>query len=140
MKNIIKTAELHGYQNIPMSTDNIVKFTELTPVEQILPKSKHGIIVIYYRFDCPDCHKIHEQLTKALNLEYHPEIYYVCSRSVQGQKLMKTYSIDTVPTAIYIPLKSDNIVSYPLAITKNNKTIFAKDNFERLLQLQKEKR
>lgn len=99
--NTFVIAYQHGYREyFKPSFDEIVESIEHSPVESKLPKNKDKCIVIYYRFGCNDCeliyHSLSERLTDTKN------VYWVATRSKQGEYLRKEYPVSDVPSGLYI--------------------------------------
>lgn len=98
-------APLHGMEKANIKTTNFIDVltsTINTPMQsKANPKDiKPGSIIIYYKFDCPDCHAIYKDLSK--NIKGISDVYWISSRSTTGEKLLKEYPVEEVPSAIYI--------------------------------------
>lgn len=106
-----------------------------------IPEDLRGSIIIYFKYGCPDCNGIHDELLQAI--KDHPEsrIYYVSTRSETGKKILARYHIDAVPSAVYIPYDSDVYhiqILYNIQKTPEEPVIFISDNFEKLIRMQTE--
>ena len=109
-----------------------------TPKEDTLPKDLSGSIVIFYRFGCPDCEAIYPELNERLSEV--PDVYYVLSRSKQGEKLRESYPISSVPTAMYFSANKEHCYTYELDKQKDGTTVLNTENLERLLTLKEQQR
>lgn len=99
------TALKHGhYKGINVTTDKMWYRIENSPVESKLPDDFYddptGCLIIYYKFGCPDCEAMHQQLTD-LTADMK-NIYWISTRSEQGQTLLEKYPVSEVPSAVYI--------------------------------------
>lgn len=114
-----------------------------TPVEDKLPEDLTGKIILYYRFECEDCKTIYADLSDTI--KNNENIYWVSSRSKQGQSLLEKYPVDDVPSGIYIRYDTFNgSIEYTqkslIATDENDNVILNEENINRLLYLQSEKR
>lgn len=64
-------------------------------------KNQQDILVVLYRFGCPDCEEAHQQIKHDFPRS-NPRIYYVPSRSKYGKYLVKKSDAKIVPSVIYI--------------------------------------
>ncbi len=98
---ISREAYQHGCNTIFTSTiAELQTGIKYTPVEDILPNNLNNTIIIYYRFGCHDCELIYEQLDSAT--KHRDDIYWVATRSKQGQNLLKSYPVSDVPAIVKI--------------------------------------
>jgi len=138
-------ATQHGLTTSDITISKMNKGINGTSIESVLPDDLNNTIVIYYKFSCPDCHAIHQELTDAINAQPDAKIYLVSTQSAQGKDLKSKYPVDEVPSGIYI---SDTIVADGEGYIK--KVLYTTDengdqhlntaNLTRLLQLQTEQR
>lgn len=77
-----------------------------------VPADPKGCIIIYYKWGCKDCKNIHDSLTAKLKTYDLFKTYFVSSRSDRGQKLLKDYAVDSVPSGVYIYYESLRNVTY----------------------------
>lgn len=130
-------AELRG-ADVKATLSEILNSLEDTPKEDILPEDLSGSIVIFYRFGCPDCKAIYPELKDRLS--DIPDVYYVLSRSEQGEKLRESYPISSVPVAIYFSTNGTSHYTYELDKQKEGITVLNTENLERLLALKEQQR
>lgn len=137
------TAQQHGAQTKDMTIRFMYDGIKTTPAESTLPENLAGAIIIYYRFDCPDCRNTHDEIMNMI--KDVPNVYFVCSRSVQGVTLMETYPVEKVPSGIYVRSYTYNgALSYTKKILytsdESGNAIFIPENLQRLITLQAEGR
>ena len=109
-----------------------------SPSESELPDNLNGCIIIYYKFGCPDCEAVYDELKDKLSDK--PNVYWASSRSKQGKKLLEKYPVEKVPTGIYIYKNpeqnaTDFVQKQLYEKDENNNTILQEDNLNRLLEL-----
>lgn len=68
----------------------------------ILPDNITGCILIYYKYGCPDCMAIHDELVSTLANVNTSKVFFVSTRSEKGLQLLKKYPVDEIPSAVYI--------------------------------------
>lgn len=72
-----------------------------------IPSDLTGCIVIFYRYGCPDCKAIHDDLMKAIESHKDNKIYFVSTRSDKGRQLLhpdgneEKYLVNDVPAIVY---------------------------------------
>lgn len=109
-----------------------------------IPDDLSGCIIIYYKFGCDDCARVHDPLLESLKKNGAENYYFVSSRSKIGEKLRETYPIDAVPTGVYIRRdKNANVGHYTKVLYDTNSTaedtdIFVEENLLYLINAQKE--
>lgn len=64
-------------------------------------KNQRNILVVLYRFGCPDCERVHQQIKHDFPRS-NSKIYYVPSRSKYGKYLVKKSEAKIVPSVVYI--------------------------------------
>lgn len=84
-----------------LSLAQIKDINASTPNADTLPNNRKGCIVILYKYGCPDCEAIYDELTKYIAIN-KASVYFIPSGSPEGKKLVETGKITNVPTAIYI--------------------------------------
>lgn len=90
----------HGMYDYNISVPQLITSITNTPEEDTIPEDLHNTCIIYYRFTCDDCEAIYDELRTTF-LGY-PNIYWVSTRSEQGQALTEQYPVSQVPSAVYI--------------------------------------
>lgn len=108
---------------------------DVPPIDEL-----NGSIVILYKFGCKDCESVYFQIQNELKEHSDKEIYWLSSRSKQGQEFLKRYPVDFVPTGIYVYNDQNSMVTYtqkPLAITgTDDNVVFNDTGWNRLLEIQ----
>lgn len=109
-----------------------------------LPENLEGCIIIYVKYGCIDCDKIHDGITSYLKENKTDNIYFVSTKSEQGKKLLEKYPVSAVPTGVYI-LKNQNNdsnmyaeVIYDAYADETATDIFVPENLEKLINYQKQ--
>lgn len=146
----IDTAKAHGMTDEMMSeitTLTMARHINETPIESTLPDDINELedsIIIYYRFDCPSCATIYSDLEKIVTtqLENYPdsEIYWVSTRSKQGEELLTSYPVNEVPSAVYVHNEEDKgytVKELTQTDNQNNESLNI-ENINRLFELQNE--
>lgn len=70
--------------------------------KQVTENPPLGSVIIFYKYNCPDCVKVHDMIMNVLAEEPDAEVYFVSSRSEIGKILIQKYDIQEVPYAIYV--------------------------------------
>lgn len=68
-----------------------------------------GCIVVYYKYGCPDCADVHDDLVAAIDSQ--PGAYVVYSGTEDGKRLLEAYPVEQVPSGVYV-VKNDPTVTY----------------------------
>ena len=97
--SVYMTAQAHGMYKLNTGMTKMTEYNKLTPNESILPEDYHNRLIIYYRYDCKDCHDTYHEICEYLK-EKNIEPLWVSTRSKQGKELMETYPPSEVPTGI----------------------------------------
>lgn len=122
----------------------IIRINNETPVSQTLPKERNGAIVILYRYGCPDCEAIYDDLQEAIDELGLKDVYYVASSSEYGQELVEEGDIHYVPTGVYLRHEAlangASITHIQLASENGNETVLDKAALKRLALLQEKQR
>lgn len=98
------TAIRHGDYNAPLSVSRAITAIEYSPEEDVLPddySELKGKIILYFRFGCQDCEDVYEDLSRQIE-PVRDDVYWVSTRSEQGERLRETYPVDHVPSLVYI--------------------------------------
>ncbi len=140
-----------AYDNIQsnQSIEDILYYTDNGYTESDnIPSDLSGKLVIFYRYGCPDCAAIHNDLIKYLSDNNIDDIYFISSRSNTGQKLLYPYSdkerclISQVPSIAYYYNNSPEpgkIASVETLFELQNKNIILKTRtLEHYIQLRKD--
>lgn len=122
----------------------IIRINNETPVNQTLPKERNSAIVILYRYGCPDCEAIYDDLQEAIDELGLKNVYYVASSSEYGQELVEEGDIRYVPTGVYLRHETlangASITHIPLASEDGNETVLDTAALKRLTLLQEKQR
>lgn len=97
----VQTALAHGMYDVSNPLDGLSDINRCTPAESRLPADMDGALVIYYRYGCPDCEAVYEDLKSRLDARGKP-YYWISTRSNQGLALLDEYIVEDVPSALYI--------------------------------------
>lgn len=140
-----------AYNNIQLSQsiNDVLYYTDNGYTESDnIPSDLSGKLVIFYRYGCPDCAAIHNELIKYLSDNNIDDIYFVSSKSTVGKKLLYPYSdkdkclIDQVPSIVYYYKNSSDpnkIASVETLFEFQNKHISLKTRtLEHYIQLRKD--
>ncbi len=110
-----------------------------------IPDDLSGCIVIYFKYGCPDCRDIHDDLMTYLSLHPIDKLYFVSTRSDKGKELMVKYPVVEIPTAIYVRQKESNIsdiyqeiLYYKANDDDETQAVFRQDGLEFLVRQQTE--
>lgn len=129
---LLHTGVQHGMYHTNLTWQQLQTSIDHSPVESILPKNLQNKLVIYYRFGCDDCEVIYDDLSAQLNSV--SDVYWISTRSKQGEALRNTYPISHVPSAVYITSRNTGIIKN--LTDKTGKTVkLHQDNLTSLLQL-----
>lgn len=136
-------AQKHGAYTRNMTIETMYDGIARSPIESTLPENLDGCIIIYYRFDCPDCKAIYDDLMTAS--ENVDNIYFVSSRSEQGSALLNQFPVEEVPSGIYIRMYTYNgALTYTKKVLyytdENGNIIFDVADFNRLVALRAEQK
>lgn len=122
----------------------IIRINNETPVSQTLPKERNGAIVILYRYGCPDCEAIYDDLHETIDELGLKDVYYVASSSEYGQELVEEGDIRYVPTGVYLRHEAlangASITHISLASENGNETVLDEAALKRLALLQEKQR
>lgn len=123
-----------------MSLDEVIVANDRTPVSQTLPSDRNGDIVILYKYNCPDCEAIYDQLDDAIRDTGAKDVHFVASSSETGRELIEEGDIPTAPTGIYLRHEALNngaaMTCIPLATSNGNETVLDTTALKRLVLLQ----
>lgn len=97
----VSATKAHGLYTYNENLTNIWSYMKKTPKESSLPKNLNNTVIIYYRFDCPDCHAVYDRLIEDTKNANSP-VYFISTRSNQGKELRKSYPTMSVPSVLYI--------------------------------------
>lgn len=119
----------HGMYDMHTTITETMNYISKTPVESQIPDDLSNKLVIYYRFDCPNCHAVYDKLEKATQ-DY--DVIWISTRSKNGKELRKTYPVEYVPTGIAFNSEKQ-YMSFVLYKSENGKIILDSDNLDLLL-------
>lgn len=123
-----------------MSLGEVITANDKTPVSQTLPNERNGDIVILYKYDCPDCEAVYDQLNDAIQDTGAKDVHFIASSSETGRELIEEGDIPTAPTGIYLrheALNNGSVMTHiPLAASNGNETVLDTAALKRLVLLQ----
>lgn len=119
----------HGMYDMHTTITETIDYISKTPVESQIPDDLSNKLVIYYRFDCPNCHAVYDKLEKATQ-DY--DVIWISTRSKNGKELRKTYPVEYIPTGIAFNSEKQYI-SFVLYKSENGKIVLDSDNLDLLL-------
>ena len=116
-----------------------------------------GCIIVFYKYNCPDCIAVHDMVLETLHRFPNAEVYFVSTRSEIGKQLVAEFGIEEVPSAVYIrkPDLEHTVESFgpftfwyrdffqrkpngDAIVDENGNNTYQSDDFELLLTLQQE--
>lgn len=112
----------------------------------VLPNDLKGCIIIYFKYGCSDCEKIHDDILDYINEKNVTNLYFVSTRSEKGIELLQQYSVDTVPSGIYImknptgSIERYTEILYNMNAPASQTNTFVSKNFDKLLDYQNRER
>lgn len=125
------TAYQHGMYQNNLNIKDIQKAINASPIQSKLPNDLKNNLIIYYKFGCPDCESIYDEL---LNNLKNTQVYWVSVKSKTGKNLLNKYPVSDVPAGLYIT-NTDTGVTKTLSKSINNQTVLDLDNLNYLLDL-----
>lgn len=110
----------------------IIEYNNNTPTADfMIPNDAKGALIIYYRYECDDCHAVYKDLEKELLGE--DNVYWVASRSHLGKTMRKIAPTSTVPSGAYIA-ENGSVYVYDLLNNRTDPVSLNKTNLEILLK------
>lgn len=125
------TAYQHGMYQSNLKIKDIQESINNSPMQSKLPKDLKNNLIIYYKFGCPDCESIYNELSKTLE---NTQVYWISVKSDTGKDLLDKYPVSDVPAGLYIT-NNDTGVTKTLSKSINNQTVLDLDNLNYLLDL-----
>lgn len=106
-----------------------------------LPEDLSGCVLIYFKYGCPDCADIHDDLMTAMQSVSTEKIYFVSTRSEKGKTLLEKYPMSEIPSAVYILNEpKENIDYYGCLLfskpTHEDGSTFLASNFKEITDCQ----
>lgn len=92
----------YGYVQLSQTLKEIKSCTDngFTESDNI-PEDHDNMIIIFFKYGCPDCEAIHDELMEYINT-HDIDIHFVSTRSEMGQNLLKEYPVYEIPAAVYV--------------------------------------
>lgn len=87
------------YQNL--NTNDFTQSIKKTWLAKEPKPNQKGIVIVLYKFKCPDCESVYAPVNRALP-HNNKNIYYLSSQSPYGKKLVKEAGITDVPSVVYV--------------------------------------
>jgi hypothetical protein len=100
-----------------------------------VPDDPKGCVIIFFKWGCPDCANIHDELTATLKDYDLYKTYFVSSRSDRGQQLLAQYPVSEVPSGIFIYYQNTDGLDYQSKILYDD-TKLNTYNLDTLLSVQ----
>ena len=94
-----------------------------------------GCILIFYRFECPDCASVMNELSE--KIADTDNLYFIPSRSKKGISLRERFPIKSVPVGVYVYHDNETFIAKNLDTPQKE---LDEKNLERLLYLQQNQR
>ena len=131
----VTTAYSRGYFGQDASLAQLKDASELAPNDQsaTLPNEITSSIVVIYKFGCPDCEAIYNDLYQDVDNIDIPT-YYVSSRSDRGHTLCVAYDINDVPTALAYNEDGSVLQKKLYYVDDEENSIYDADAFARLVE------
>lgn len=81
-----------------------LKHNEQLSFNRRMPKpNQKNILIVLYRYDCPNCHTVKKPLLNKLRKEHLlKHTYFVPSRSKFGKQIVNKANVKLVPTLVYV--------------------------------------
>lgn len=132
----------HGASTVKMPITAMITGISKSHTKDTLPDDTKGSIIILYKFGCPDCEAVYEDLSEMLK---DRDVYWIASTDDDYKNLVETFNIEEVPTGLYMRQNDLNssvqATKYILYITdRNGNSIIDTESVERLMYLQDEGR
>lgn len=102
----------HGMYSLDIRADRIIRNIQMSPHDQSkelaeatgwsegeTPHNPKDAFVVIYRFTCPDCEGVKDELQARLANSGYP-YWFVSSRSPLGHAMCELYGVDEVPSLI----------------------------------------
>lgn len=132
--------EFYKTESINIITNNIEH--GFVDQSESLPENLQGCIIIYFKYGCSDCGRIHDDLLEYVETNNVQNIYFVSTRSEKGKQLLETYPVMSVPTGVYVlhePIQGVNQITevlYDINAPDDAEDIFLPENLENLINCQ----
>lgn len=107
-----------GYLN--MSVRDFTSHIKKTWLAKEPKPNQKGILVVVYKFGCPDCESVYEPVNRVLP-HNNKNIYYVSSQSPYGKKLVKKTGLTNTPSLVYITKHDKKQPYYSTSLIYNKK-------------------
>lgn len=132
--------DFYKKQSINIITNNVEK--GFVDQSNLLPDDLKGCIIIYFKYGCIDCEKIHDDLLTHLENVDTSKIYFVSTRSEKGKQILSQYPVNAVPSGVYIlntPMGSAMQITnvlYDINAPETQEHIFLSEQLDDLIEYQ----
>ena len=133
---LVLIAMQHGLWTLNIPADDFLWtiVRNETPIDQSekLPDDLSGSVVALYRFACPDCEAVHDDLQTWADYNDVP-LWWVSSRSDAGRKLLGSSTIDKVPAILAFNTDGERIDYVAYEVDKDGHAILNKSALDHVL-------
>ena len=101
--SLIIVAQRHGAETrqlVFMSIPKLISNIRTSHIAEYDYEPKSGDIIVYFRFGCPDCNTIYNELEEKLG--DMDNVHWVSTRTQLGKELLEVYPVKEVPMIICI--------------------------------------
>lgn len=135
------TKRSDGTMKQGMTLAQILRTNKISPVQDDLSDGIDKTILVFYRYGCPDCADVYDQLRPYVNGK---GIRWVSTRSTEGKELVQEFGVAEVPSAVYVRdrEKGENVyeVLYEQGESSDDETrpkaAFLEDRLRTLIDMQ----
>lgn len=125
-----------------MSSSEIVKHSEKSPVVETINKANPGDIIILTRYGCKDCQEVIPDVNLYIREHGVQNVHFISSQSDYGKQLVEKLSITQVPCAVYVrhAPASEKVTMNKMTLystVHDGGTAFNENGFTHLVQLQR---
>lgn len=104
------------------------------PSETVNAEDLYGKAIVLYRYGCPACEAIHDQLEQIRRTD-EGQAFLVSSRSDLGIWAVDTFNIHSVPSIVVLNDKGEDVFNCDLYLKTASGDHFNSRGFERAMQL-----
>ena len=127
-----------------MRIDEIAETNAKTPKSEKLPDKANGHVVILYRYGCPDCEAVRDELEETISEIGIEDVHWVATSSEDGKRLVEQTKVQDVPAVVYMrhePLGNGATTTHMSAYArKGNEITVDEAALKRVRLLQEKKR
>lgn len=129
---LAKEANDRGMYDNSQPINEIIEHVINSPIDQSteIPAEPKNMIVLVYRFDCPDCNALHNQIEQDLSNVNHIN---VSSRTPEGKMFSTEYGVNQVPSAVAFSSTGEHLTLPLYTSDENENPIYLPENMEALI-------